>query len=181
MSRYPMLTSLQYIRTFVAPYMVNSGHGIREAVLPMFMTQPRRRSAMPGMTSRHMFTMDVMLHRTISSNSCGPQPAALSPSSAAARRKYSGCGYDSPTLLTSTPTSRPCSSRATCPYTAAVSGSAKSALTHRTARPGCSDRISSAVASSLACVRLTNTTSMPRLASCRAYALPNPSVAPVTT
>lgn len=173
----------------MAPYIVNRGHGIRDAVLPMLMTHPRFLSAMPGITSRHMLTMDVMLHRTMSSNSCGPHPAdeaALPPSasphrSSAAFRKYSGCGYDRPTLLTSTPTSSPCSSRPTWPYTVAVSGSVKSARTHLTRRPGCSARISSAVASSLACVRLTSTTSMPRPASCRAYALPSPSVAPVTT
>jgi len=169
-------------RTLVAPYMVNSGHGIRDAMLPMLMTQPRFRSAMPGMTIRHMFTMDVMLHRTMSSNSCGPHPCpSLSSPCSTAFRKYSGYGYDSPTLLTNTPTSRPWSSRPRWPYTVAVSGSVKSARTHLTLRSGCSARISSAVASSFDWVRLTRTTSNPRPASCRAYALPSPSVAPVTT
>lgn len=164
--------------------MVNSGHGIRAVALLMLMTQPRLLSTIPGMTIRHMLTTDVMLHRTISSKSFGPHPAAtasLSSRSSAAFRKYSGCGYDSPTLLTNTPTSRPCSSPLRFPYTAAVSGSVKSALTHLTRLPGYWARISSAVASSLAWVRLTSTTSMPWLASCRAYSLPSPSVAPVTT
>lgn len=167
--------------------MVKRGHGIWDAVLPMFMTHPRLRSAMPGITILHMFTMDVMLQRTISSNNWDPHPVDANASlpspklSSEAFKKYSGYGYDNPTLLTNTPTSRPWSSWAKWLYTVAVSGSAKSARTHLMVRPGCSALISSATASSLACVRLTKTTSNPRPASCRAYALPNPSVAPVTT